>query len=75
MALTDDLKILYDTIKANQAQRDLGREALKISALSSKDILEKYKYLTGEDLGHRPSVLEKIKFEYFPLGMSLSKSF
>ena len=75
MALTDDLKILYDTIKANQAQRDLGREALKISALSSKDILEKHKYLTGEDLGHRPSVLEKIKFEYFPLGMSLSKSF
>ena len=59
MALTDDLKILYDTIKANQAQRDLGREALKISALSSKDILEKYKYLTGKDLGHRPSVLEK----------------
>ena len=37
--------------------------------------MEKYKYLTGEDLRHRPSVLEKIKFEYFPLGMSLSKSF
>ena len=37
--------------------------------------MEKYKYLTGEDLGHRPSVLEKPKFEYSPLGMSLSKSF
>ena len=37
--------------------------------------MEKYKYLTGEDLGHRPSVLEKTKFEYSPLGMSLSKSF
>ena len=73
MTLTDELKILDDKIKANQAQYDLGREAAKISALSSKDILEKYKYLTGEDLGHRPSVLEKTKFEYSPLGMSLKK--
>ena len=59
MTLTDELKILDDKIKANQAQYDLGREAAKISALSSKDLLEKYEYLTGEDLGHRPSVLEK----------------
>ena len=75
MTLTDELKILDDKIKANQAQYDLGREAAKISALSSKDLLEKYEYLTGEDLGHRSSVLEKTKFEYYPLGMSLSKSF
>ena len=75
MTLTDELKILDHKIKANQAQYDLGREAAKISALSSKDLLEKYEYLTGEDLGHRPSVLEKTKFEYSPLGMSLSKSF
>ena len=73
--LIDELKILDDKIKANQAQYDLGREAAKISALSSKDLLEKYEYLTGEDLGHRPSVLQKTKFEYSPLGMSLSKSF
>ena len=39
--------------------------------MSSKDLLEKYKYLTGEDLGHRPSVLEKTKFEYSPLGAVL----
>ena len=62
MTLTDELKILDDKIKANQAQYDLGREAAKISALSSKDLLEKYKYLTGEDLGHKPSVLEKLNF-------------
>ena len=72
MTLTDELKILDDKIKANQAQYDLGREAAKISALSSKDLLEKYKYLTGEDLGHRPSVLGKIKSEYSPLGAVLS---
>ena len=75
MTLTDQLKILGDKIKGNQAQYDLGREAAKISALSSKDLVEKYEYLTGEDLGQRPSMLEKTKFEYSPLGMSLSKSF
>ena len=71
MTLTDELKILDDKIKANQAQYDLGREAAKISALSSKDLLEKYEYLTGEDLGNTPSVLEKTKFEYSPLGAAL----
>ena len=49
MTLTDELKILNDKIKANQAQYDLDREAAKISALSSKE-LDKYEYLTGEDL-------------------------
>ena len=62
------------TTRLNQAQYDLGREAAKISALSSEDLLEKYEYLTGEDLGHRPSALEKTKFEYSPLGMSFSKA-
>ena len=49
MTLTDELKILDDKNKANQAQYDLGREAAKISPLSWKDLLEKFKYLTGED--------------------------
>ena len=75
MTLTDELKILDDKIKANQAQYNLSREAAKISSLPSKDLLEKYEYLTGEDLGHKPRVLEKTKFEYSQLGMSLSKSF
>ena len=75
MSLTIEFKNLDNKIKANQAQYDLVREAAKISALSSKDILEKYEYLTVEDLGHKPSVLEKTKFEYSPLSMSLSKSF
>ena len=74
MTLTDELKILDDKIKANQAQYDLGREAAKISALSSKDLLEKYEYLTGEDIGHRPRVLEKTKFEYSSLGAVLAEN-
>ena len=48
MTLTDELKILDDKVKANQAQYDLDREVAKISALSSKE-LNKYEYLTGED--------------------------
>ena len=75
MKLTDELKILDDNIKAIQAQYDLGRETAKISTLSSKNLLETYEYLTGEDLGHRLSVLEKTKFEYSPLGMSLGKKY
>ena len=53
----------------------MGREAAKISALSSKNFLDKYEYLTGEDLGYKPSVFEKAKFEYSPLGMPFSKTF
>ena len=63
---------MNNTIKANQAQYDLSREAAKISALSSKDLLEKFESLTGKDLGHRPSLLEKTKFEYSPLRAVLS---
>ena len=71
MTVTDQIKILDKKIKSNQAQLDLGREAAKISTLSSKDLLEKYEYLTGEDLGQKRSVFEKAKFEYSPLGMTL----
>ena len=75
MKLTDELKILDDKIKANQAQYDLSREAAKISALSSKNLLDNYEYLTGENLRYKRNVFEKAKFKYFPLGMSLNKAF
>ena len=71
MTLTDEHKILDDKIKANQAQYDLDREAARISALSSKE-LDKYEYLTGEDLGYKPRVVENSKFEYSPLAEVLS---
>ena len=38
MTLTDELQILDDKMKANQAQCDLNREAAKTSALSSKEL-------------------------------------
>ena len=56
----------------NEAQYDLDRKAAKISALSSNN-LDKYEYLTGEDLGLKPSTFEQCKFEYSPLGKVFTK--
>ena len=56
----------------NEAQYDLDRKAVKISALSSNK-LDKYEYLTGEDLGLKPSTVEKTKFEYSPLSKVFDK--
>ena len=52
MTLTEQVKILDDKIKANKTQYDLDREIAKIFALSSKE-LDKYEYITGEDLGYK----------------------
>ena len=71
MTVTDQIKIFGNMIKSSQAQHDLGRKAAKISALSSNDLLGKYEYLTGEDLGHKPSVFGKAKFQYSSLGITL----
>ena len=56
----------------NEAQYDLDRKTAKISALSSNN-LDKYEYLTGEDLGLKPSTVEQVKFEYSSLGNILNK--
>ena len=56
----------------NEAQYDFDRKAAKISALPSNN-LDKYEYLTGEDLGLKPSTVEQAKFEYSPLGKVFTK--
>ena len=53
MTIKEQIRILDDKIKQNQADHDLYRQNAKISALSSGK-LDKYEYLTGEDLGYRP---------------------
>ena len=65
--VTDQIKIIDRKVIQNEAQHDLDRKAAKISALSSNN-LNKYEYLTGEDLGLKPSTIEQAKFEYSPLG-------
>ena len=63
MTITDKPKILDEKIKANRALYDFYIKAAKISALSYKE-LHKYVYLTDEDLGYKPGVLERAKFQY-----------
>ena len=67
MTRKDQIKILDDKIKANNVQYDLDRMNAEISAYSSGD-LPKYEYLTKTDLGYKPHAVEKVKFEYSPIG-------
>ena len=67
MTRKEQVKILDDKIKANNAQYDLDRMNAKISAYSSGGLL-KYEYLTKKDLGYKPDAFEQAKFEYSPLG-------
>ena len=39
----------------------------------SSSYLDKYEYLTGEDLNLKPSTVEQAKFEYSPLGKIFNK--
>ena len=72
MTITDQIKILDRKIMQNEAQYDLDRKATKISTLSSNNV-DKYEYLTSEDLGLKPSTVEQAKFEYSPLGKVFTK--
>ena len=70
--MSDQIQILNRKLMQNEEQYDLDRKAAKISALSSNN-LDKYEYLTGEDLGLKPSTVEQAKFEYSPLGKIFNK--
>ena len=65
--ITDQIKIIMKKIMQNKAQYDFDRKAARISALFSNN-LDKYEYLTAEDLGLKPSTIEQTKFEYFNKG-------
>ena len=65
-------KVLNKKILQNEAKYGLDRKAAKIFALSSNN-LDKYEYLTGEDLGLTPNAIEQARFEYSPLGKSFNK--
>ena len=56
----------------NEAQYDLDGKTAKISALPSSN-LDIYEYLTGKDLGLKPSTVDQAKFEYSPSGKIFNK--
>ena len=72
MTVTDKIKILEKKIKQNEGQYDLDRKVAKRSAMSSKD-MDEYEYLTGEDLGLKPSTVEQANFEYSSLRSIFNK--
>ena len=72
MTINEQIKILDNKIRSNRAQYDLDRQNAKISALSSGE-LDKYEYLTGEDLGYGPDVVQKAKFNYSSLDQVFTK--
>ena len=72
MTITDQIKILNKKILQNEAQYDLDRKAAKISALSSNN-LDKYEYLTGENLGLKPNTIEQARFQYSLLSKIFNK--
>ena len=61
MTRKDQIKILDDKIKANDAQYDLNRMNAEISAYFSGD-LPKYEYLTKKDFGYKPDAFEQLKY-------------
>ena len=71
MTKFDQIKIFHKKIKANKAQYMLDRKNAEISAKPSGE-LDKYEYLTGEDLDYKPDALTQAKFEYSPLCKTLT---
>ena len=67
MTKSDQIKVLNDKIKSNNAQYDINRLNAEISAYSSGD-LDKYEFLAKQDLKYKPDALGQAKFTYSPLG-------
>ena len=69
MTVTDKIKILDRKVMQNEAQHELAKRAAKIALFSWN--VDKYEYLTGEDLNYKPSTVEQAKFDYSPLSKFL----
>lgn len=72
MTLAGKITTLHHKINAYKAQYYLGRETAKTSAQSSGK-LDKYEYLTDQDLPPKPGVIEQKQFEYSPLRENFKK--
>ena len=65
-------KILDAKIESNVNQYKVDRLNAEISAFSSGD-LNKYEFLRRTDLNYKPNALEKVRFEFFPLGRTFNE--
>ena len=66
--------IIEDQIRDEKLQYGINREAVKISALSSRKI-DKYECHTGEEIlpSNQQQIIEQAKFTYSPLGKAFEK--
>ena len=64
-----------DKIRDEKLQYYINREAAKISALLSSRTIEKYEYLTGEEIlpPDQRRMIKQAKFAYSPLGKAFEK--
>ena len=72
MTKNDQIKILNNKIKANNAQYKIDRLNADISAFSEGD-LDKYEFLTRKYLKHKRNALDKTKFEFSPLSKAFNQ--
>ena len=61
-------------IRDEKLHHDINGEAIKISALLSRNI-NKYEYLTGEEIlpANQRKIIEQAKFTYSPSGRTFKK--
>ena len=71
MTRKDQNKILDNKIESNINKYKVDRLNAEISAFSSGD-LNKYEFLTRNDLKCKPNTLDKVRFEFSPLGKAFS---
>ena len=71
MTRKEQNKILDDKMESNVNQYKIDRLNAEISAFSSGD-LSKYEFLTRENLKYKPNALDKVTFEFSPLGKAFS---
>ena len=72
MTCKEQIKILNNKIKANNAQYNIDRLNAEISAFSEGN-LDKYEFLTYKDLKYKPNALDKAKFEFSLLGKAFNQ--
>ena len=72
MTRKEQNKILDDKIESNINQYKVDRINAEISTFSDGN-LNKYEFLKRIDLNDKPNALDKARFEFSPLGKTLSK--
>ena len=72
MTIEEQLRVLDNKIRQNKADYNLNRKNAEITALNGGK-LDKYEYLTDQNLGYKPDPIPKARFEYSSLGQVFNK--